>query len=302
MAQFGHVVEIHPVDPGNRGRHRENCGVSGQLPGHVALAVLFEQGGGFDDAGQRFAQAFHSHHRALDVIEHIAEPDPRAGIDHRQFGRRQPFAHFDHRADHPHEPAELAPQPENPADRRRFGEDVDRPFLEHLHAFLQPFDHRQIAIDDEIEDRVRGVVGPFGEPFGHAFQPRPQIIVRAGRANPYRHQEIAAKEDRGLPVADVLALFDRRGARDDEEVLAVDLDFGDLLGVDRILDRQRVQAELGAHQLDFLGRRIVQPDPVELRALRQHMLQPVDDERFLLGFSAGIAAGGNDRHRLHVAK
>ena len=264
--------------------------------------MLFEQRGGFNDARQRLTQPVHPHHRPADVVEHIAEPDSRARIDHHIFCLGKPVADFDHRADDPHEAAELAAQTEDPADGGRIRECFDRPLLEHLHAFLEPLEHRLVAIDDEVEDRVRGVIGPFGEPLGHGFQPRAQIVMRAGRADPHRHQEIAAEENRGLPVADVLPLFDRRGARDDKQVLAVDLDLGDLVGIERILDRQRVEAELGADQLHLRVAGIAQSDPVELIALGQHVFASVDDERLFLRFSVGIAAGGNDRHGRGLAK
>src|SRR3546814_14631707 len=41
--QFGHILEIHAVDSGNRGRHREDRGPGGKLTRDRNLALLFEQ-------------------------------------------------------------------------------------------------------------------------------------------------------------------------------------------------------------------------------------------------------------------
>src|SRR3546814_18257867 len=41
--QFGHILEIHAVDSGNRGRHREDRGPGGKLTRDRTLALLFEQ-------------------------------------------------------------------------------------------------------------------------------------------------------------------------------------------------------------------------------------------------------------------
>ena len=41
--QFGHILEIHAVDSGNRGRHREDRSPGGKLTGDRTLALLFEQ-------------------------------------------------------------------------------------------------------------------------------------------------------------------------------------------------------------------------------------------------------------------
>ena len=302
MAQFGHVIEVHPVNPGDRGGHCQDRGIGSELAGHVALAVLFEQAGGLNNAGQRLTQSAHPPQRTADVIEHVAKPDPRAWIDHRQLGSGEPLADFLHRADCPLEPAKLAAQAENPAQRGRFGERIDRAHFHPLDGFFVSLEDRLIAIDDEIEDRMRDIVWPLRQPLGIGLEPAAQIVMRAGRADPHRHYKMGAQEDRGLAVSDMIALLRRRGARDHKQVVAVHFHLGHLVGAERVFDRQRVQRKLRTHQLHLGNRRIGQPDPVEFARAGRWVLVPIDQKFMSRGFSPRIAACGCDRHGAGVAK
>ena len=142
--------------------------------------MRFEQAGGFDHRGQRFLQAIDPRHGAADVIEYVAEPDPRAGIDRGQLGGGQPLAHLFHRADDPLKPAQLAAQAKDAADCGLLREHVDCVLFHRLGRHFQLLHDRLIAIDHEIEDRVGDIVRPFGQPLRIAFQPLAQRIVRAG--------------------------------------------------------------------------------------------------------------------------
>ena len=53
------------------------------------------------------------------------------------------------------------------------------------------------------------------------------------------------------------------GLDDDEEGLAVELDLGPLVGLDRVLDRQLVQVELARDRLELLGRGLEDAEPDE---------------------------------------
>src|SRR3546814_11964473 len=46
--EFGHELEIHAVDAGDRGRHGEDRRPGGELPRDPALTLLFEHAVGFD--------------------------------------------------------------------------------------------------------------------------------------------------------------------------------------------------------------------------------------------------------------
>ena len=92
--------------------------------------------------------------------------------------------------------------------------------------------------------------------------------MRARVAVAHGDEEVLAEEQRGLAVGDLVALAERRGARDDEQLGAVGLGLGRVALAQRVLDRERMQAVLGLDLLHFLGRRLDQPDPVELRLAR----------------------------------
>ena len=77
--------------------------------------------------------------------------------------------------------------------------------------------------------------------------------------------EARAEEDHHLADLDELVAVDiARGLEHDEErVASVDLELGPLVGVDGVLDGQRVQLEVPADRLDHARARVVQPDPHE---------------------------------------
>jgi hypothetical protein len=78
-----------------------------------------------------------------------------------------------------------------------------------------------------------------------------------------RDDETLARENVGLAERDMIALK-LGGAQDQEQRVAVELELGPLVGVQRILDRERVQAELRLDlpQLRLIG--LVKADPDEV--------------------------------------
>ena len=91
------------------------------------------------------------------------------------------------------------------------------------------------------------------------------VVQRAALAVADGDHEARAEEDHHLADLDELLAVDvARGLEHDEErVAAVDLELGSLVGVDGVLDRQRMQLEVPADRLDHPGARVVQPDPYE---------------------------------------
>lgn len=140
------------------------------------------------------------------------------------------------------------------------------------------------------------IVHPFGHALGIGLEPIAHGVVRAGRAEPDGDQVIAAQEQRGLAIGDLLALLELGRARDDEQALAIDLDLGHLRRVERVLDRQRVKIELAARLLHLGRGRLAQPDPVEAVRRQRHAGLPIQRERVVFGASGGITARGDDRH------
>ena len=149
------------------------------------------------------------------------------------------------------------------------GKRGDRAVLHLADHFLELVEQRDVAVDDEVEHRVEHEVGPFGQPLGHRLELLAQFEVRARVAVADGDEEVLAEEQRGLAVGDLVALAERRGARDDEQLAAVGLGLGRVALAQRILDRQRVQAVPRLDRCHFLGGRLDQPDPVELRLRRR---------------------------------
>src|SRR3546814_4185252 len=106
---------------------------------------------------------------------------------------------------------------------------------------------------------------------------------------------MAAKEDRGLARLDRIAV-EIGGACDDEKLVAIDVGFGELVRLQRVLDRGRVEAETLRDALELARRRFVEAEPEEfaLGAFVGNRLvgAEVTDELSLV-----VEAGGHDRHR-----
>src|SRR3546814_8799665 len=86
------------------------------------------------------------------------------------------------------------------------------------------------------------------------------------------------------------------GAFDDEKLVAIDVGFGVLVRVQRVLDRERVEAETLRDALELARRRFVEAEPEEfaLGAFVGNRLvgAEVADELSLV-----VEAGGPERHR-----
>src|SRR3546814_20453897 len=74
---------------------------------------------------------------------------------------------------------------------------------------------------------------------------------------------MAAKEDRGLARLDRIAV-EIGGACDDEKLVAIDVGFGELVRLQRVLDRERVEAETLRDALELARRRFVEAEPEEI--------------------------------------
>src|SRR3546814_4045721 len=70
--EFGHELEIHPVDAGDRGRHREDRRPGGELPRDHALTLLFEHAVGLDHRGGDVAQSVEAIFGALHMVPNVA--------------------------------------------------------------------------------------------------------------------------------------------------------------------------------------------------------------------------------------
>jgi hypothetical protein len=244
-------------------------------------------------AAERVVEPVRAGHRAAGVIEHVAEIGARALVDARLLGLGKLGRDLLHPPGDVLEPPELAAQAEDPADPRLIGETRDCVVLHLADHLLELVEQWRVAVDDEVEHRVEHEVGPFGEPLGHRLELRAQREVCAFAAVTHGHQEIPAEQQCGLAVGDLVALAHRRGAGDDEQLVAEMLGLGRIALAQRVLDCERVQVVARLDVGHLVGGRVDQPDPVELGPFgRGAVARKLGIDQL----SVPVAPCGHDRH------
>ena len=134
--------------------------------------------------------------------------------------------------------------------------------LNLVDVVLEAGDDRLVAVDDMVDNRVRdchralaGQVRARLQPTTHRPQLR-RVTVAHG------DDELRADEDRDLPKQDRLGLVHVASRpQDDEERVAIALELRALMRLDRVLDRELVQVELGRHRGELLLARLVEAEP-----------------------------------------
>ena len=123
--------------------------------------------------------------------------------------------------------------------------------LDLVDVVLHGVGDREVAVDDMVGDGVQHRGGALGEQLGVLLQPVPQRAQRALAAVPDGDDEVPAGEAHHLAGLDDLAgrgelgvLDVVDGLEDGEEGVVVPLQLGPLVGVDGVLDGERVQPEL----------------------------------------------------------
>jgi hypothetical protein len=112
-----------------------------------------------------------------------------------------------------------------------------------LDFFLDGFEHRRVVIDDEIEDGVEDIVFAARQRSRTAFAAFAYRRIGRRRAMADGNKISFADEQMSLAKCDAVA-NELRGARHDEQRVAILLDLRPLVGVVRILDGEIVQLEL----------------------------------------------------------
>ena len=77
---------------------------------------------------------------------------------------------------------------------------------------------------------------------------------------------VTADEHRGLAVPN-LAVVQVGRAGDDEQLVAIDIDLGHLVGLQGVLDRQGVQVKALLQHVELFGCRLIEANPGELAVL-----------------------------------
>lgn len=134
--------------------------------------------------------------------------------------------------------------------------------LDLVDVVLEARDDRQVAVDDPVQDRVEDRLGPEPEQVRVALETAPDGGDVGRLRVPERDDEVPAHEEVDLAELDLLDVVEIAGrAQDDEQGVVVPLQLGALVGDDRVLDREFVEAELLGQRGELVVLGPVQPDP-----------------------------------------
>jgi hypothetical protein len=64
--------------------------------------------------------------------------------------------------------------------------------------------------------------------------------MRAHRSMPHTDDVAVADKHRGFAITNLI-MVQMRGTRDNKQLIAIDIDLGQLVGLDRVFDRQRME-------------------------------------------------------------
>ena len=120
--------------------------------------------------------------------------------------------------------------------------------------------------------------------------------VQVELAVPDGDDEVVADEDEHLAEADVVdGLVPARRLEHEQEHVAVALELGPLVRLDRIFDGERVQAELAGDGVELVVGRLVQADPHEPADLVAPLVELVE-RRLIRNAVAVLVDGVVDDH------
>ncbi|MCY1241826.1 hypothetical protein D9M72_547480 [compost metagenome] len=114
------------------------------------------------------------------MVIHIFEEGFRIVVDAREFEVAELSRHFPHRSEDSLKADHLATHAEDAPDLLRLQQRHEHVFLEFQNFVLERLDHRQVAVDNEVNDAVKDVVGTvFEKPWG-LLELLAQFLVGAG--------------------------------------------------------------------------------------------------------------------------
>ena len=228
------------------------------------------------------------------MVEHVAEIRPRLRVERGKLQVRQPVADLGHRFDYPLEADQLAAKREEPPHFVPLKKCIEQVLLSLEHLLLDRLNDRQIPIDDEIENGMEHIVDPVAEQRGGRLELMAQLGMCAGRTVAHGNDVVLADEDRGLAVGDLVVL-QMRGACHNEQLISKDVNLGQLMRFQRILDRQRMESIIFLKLPQLRFGRLEQPNPDELGSVRSALIRLVERNR-ASPFPIAIEIGGDNAH------
>ena len=134
----------------------------------------------------------------------------------------------------------------------------------------------------------------MAEQRGGRFELMAQLGMCAGRTVAHGNDVVLADEDRGLAVGDLL-VHQMRGACYHEQLVSKDVNFGQLMRFQRILDRQRMESIIFLKFPQLRFGRLEQPNLDELGSVRSALIRLVERNR-ASPFPIAIEIGGDNGH------
>ena len=149
--------------------------------------------------------------------------------------------------------------------------------LDLVDVVLQPVQHGAVVVDDLVQHRVEDRVRPLAQQLRVGLQPGAHLAEVGLRGVPHRDDEVGPEEQVDLADLDLFVVVDVAGRpQHDEQHVAVLLQLRALVGVDRVLDREGVQAELLRDRPDLRLVGAQHADPAEAVAARRAGVQRLE--------------------------
>ena len=258
------MLEVHAVEAEDHRRHRGDRDPARDLAQVLVVADRELREVGLQHAGEQLVEAGDPLGVADQVVIDVAEVRRGARVErqpglvggealHRRDQRRHRALELEH----------LALELVDPLGRvgAEAREDVG---LDGVDLDVEALEHLGVVVDDAVGDGVEDRARPDAEEVGVGLEVEPHVVQRAALAVADGDHEARAGEHHHLADLDRLgAVHVPRGLEHEEQRVAEHLELRPLVGVDGVLDRQRVQLEALAHRLDDLGARVVEADPDE---------------------------------------
>ena len=136
--------------------------------------------------------------------------------------------------------------------------------LDRVDLECEALDHLAVVVDDAVGDGVEHRARPDAQEVRVRLEIEPYVVQRAALAMADGDDETRAREDHDLADLHRLGAVDvARRLEHEEQRVAEYLELRPLVGVDGVLDRQRMELEALAHRLDDLGAGVMETDPDE---------------------------------------
>jgi len=149
--------------------------------------------------------------------------------------------------------------------------------LDNLHFVTHRVDDGEVIVDNQVQQLMQHVIDAVGEQLGRRLQLHAQFAVPLIRAMTDGNDMVVRHEKGGFAKDDPSVTHHRR-QRDDEQLVAINFQLGQLVRFQRIFHRERMQIEPFRAQAHFRLARLLQAHPVEAvsRHARRRWLIEID--------------------------